>query len=146
MNDRRIWYPDETCSPWSWETAINLAATGVVGQIRTPTNHTVLIKEALVTTTTAGVTAKNTCRFILSTDPANSPNPFPVSIHGAIQDLSELGTDGLNYPGFVVTANSGPRKVTILLKGGMLYQIFQIGTSGGIVSLNFNGWAFPDKS
>lgn len=139
MRDRRFWYPDESCRWWNWETAADLGNDANYGQFRVSSGLVGVIAGYLANVST-GID-KSVASLILL-DGTGQATGIGMQLNGAIQEVQELGSDGLNYPGIVLMAQAGVRPCRIPLRSD-LYVVRCRNWSGTAVArleLQLFGW------
>jgi hypothetical protein len=148
MQDKRIWFPDETCLPFILEAAHSNLNTPVFwftvpkGQVAVFTS---------ITTGASGFYWKKKEQRIIFLRGFRNEHidgvlaATEVNTHGALVNVRE-SIDGIvvndNIAGFIFTEYSQTRPIRLVLENGD-YTVFQGGILGAIFSLCFSGYCFP---
>lgn len=145
MIDRRLWYPDETCRPFVFESGVQ-AADLFLGRFSVPSECEAVIASVFTQTSLAAV--KSTQRVVIAKgagDPLDRSRD--INVTGALLDAQEIDSSGPSTSGgnravgFILPLGSCVRPVRIVLESGP-YEVYHVGTTG-IASLCFSGWLYP---
>lgn len=150
--DRRIWKPDETCSPFLVE-AMGLtspATNGVFITFTVPQNCRAVIQRAVTCCGVGGTgnskTSANVRIFPGNQNPGVAVDPASVNslpLHGSLGEVREL-VGAVNVPGLIAPSDKLDRECRIVLDPGP-WTVWSGGsqptTNNTYVSLF--GWTFP---
>lgn len=149
--DPRFYRPDDTCKPWKWDTQTGQpgAAGGppnTYGHFTVPHDHAGVISTALIigTNLPSGQDKNNRRVLLVEADAESDQQDQAISLNGGIVEVTEIGSDGLIYPGFANPIVAGRRPVYVRLKPGKTYSPVCPGSLGSDDQLiAFFGWIWP---
>lgn len=147
MVDNRVWFPDETCEPFQFETGV-LAADLLMGRFTVPVNRLAVITS--VFTQTNSVQKKSTQHIAICNgrgDPAIDVSPRKIQMNGSLMNVEEMDTTGVGITGvvtrgFIAPAGAAVRPCRIILYPGD-YEVVKVGTNG-VCAFVIHGYVFPE--
>lgn len=158
-SDKRIWEPDETCSPFFLNTVFNtFSDTQTIFSFFVPSGSVAVISHLLfLDATLFGQTQKRVARIVLvrgeereNAVPSPTPDAIQIYTTGALTRVREYD----NVPGVpdlagwpIGGSTSPPKQVRIPLPGGQTYRfvILTDGTIYGGAECQIGGWTFDDS-
>ena len=143
--DPRVWEPDDSCSPFLFESGV-AAADLIMGRFTVPRNTLAVI--ASIATQTSTQVQKSIQRIVIvkgrvddKTNTDNQVNPRGALLNVEELDGTPLGVNvGTNRIGFMLTQGGIVRPCRIQLGDGD-YEVLHIGTNG-LTFLSLFGWLF----
>lgn len=142
--DHRVWEPDDTCSPFLFETGV-AAADLLMGRFTVPHNTVAVI--ASIATQTSTQVQKSTQRIVIVKGSKDAKTDVDAAINprGALVGVEELdatggGNTGTNRVGFVLTLGGIVRPCRVILESGN-YEVIHVGTNG-LAFVSLFGWIF----
>lgn len=148
--DNRLWVPDSSCTPFSWESSVETHPSRILGQFAVRAGTLGVIRSIATAQAAVGNPHKENVRIVIARD--RTPDFAQVSsecinLTGTLGEVLEQGSnEAIHYPGFVVPFLSGgqliPRPVCIPLITGR-YFVAQAGTTAVLSSqVALSGWTW----
>lgn len=143
IRDKRIWYPDESCSPFLVETIHNTLDARVLG-FTTPQNRYGVISDFDFHGDTSFLLKSQNRIYIAEGNkpvvPAGTYQGMKTS--GALLNVFE-NSGGNNVDGIAVALlGASRRSCRILLNPGMEYSVFVVGLVAQAMFCSISGWTF----
>jgi len=145
MMDKRIWIPDETCTPFYLNTTYAAANNVALFQFRMPDDQYGVIKRVTLFTNAAAMVNKSVAKLILRDGQggAITINQLGKSFTGV---LMAREIDGVlpNVAGIgAINFAAIPQEITIQLEPGNAYEIDYVASVASTIFVAISGWSFP---